>query len=244
MKPQNKRRRLAKLLSYVLGRRPYEFGLVLDENGFVSMQMLIKAIGEEKDWKFIRESHIHEILLLEPAAPIEIAGSRIRSVERSHLPVITISLDPPKLLYVCVRQKAHAHVLENGISSTVHAQVVLSADRDMALRMGMRNDVKAILLSVITSKCREQGVVFQRAGGCLFTAVHIPSQCISGPALVLEREPKDRAPEPFPQRPETPGSFILDPRKESPASSKFKGRKKEILWKKDRKRRHKNPEYS
>ena len=87
MKPHNTLRRFSKLLSYVLGRRPYEFGLVLDENGFVSMQMLLKAIGEEKDWKFIRESHFHEILLLEPEPPIEIAGSRIRSVDRSHLPV-------------------------------------------------------------------------------------------------------------------------------------------------------------
>ena len=176
MKTHNTRRPFSKLLSYVLGRRPYEFGLVLDENGFVSMQILLKAIGEEKDWKFIREAHFHELLIQEPDPPIELAGSRIRSVDRSHLPMHAISSDPPKLLYVCVRRKAHAHVLEKGISPTAYAQVVLSSDRDMALRMGRRNDSKAVLLSVFCNKCREQGVLFYQAGGSLFTAEHIPPQ--------------------------------------------------------------------
>jgi putative RNA 2'-phosphotransferase len=138
MKTHNTIRQFSKYLSYVLGRRPYEFGLVPDENGFVSIQMLMKAIGEEKDWKFIREAHFHELLLREPEPPIELEGRRIRSVDRSHLPIPEISRDPPKLLYVCIRQKAHAHVLEKGISPTAYPRVVLSSDRDMALRMGKR----------------------------------------------------------------------------------------------------------
>ena len=243
MKTHNTLRQFSKLLSYILGRRPYEFGLVLDENGFVSIQMLLKAIGEEKDWKFIREAHFHELLLREPEPPIELAGSRIRSVDRSHLPMHTISPDPPKLLYVCVRQKAHAHVLEKGISPSAYSQVVLSSDRDMALRMGRRNDPKAVLLSVFCNKCREQGVLFYQAGGSLFTAGHIPPKCFTGPALALEREPKEQVPDPFPQHPKTPGSFTLELQNEKPVSQKVKGRKKEIVWKKNRKRLLRNPEY-
>ena len=242
MKLHNTLRRFSKLLSYALGRRPYEFGLVLDENGFVSVQMLLKAIGEEKDWKFIRENHFHELLLL-PDPPIELAGSRIRSVDRSHLPTHTISPDPPKLLYVCVRQKAHAHVIEKGISPSAFSQVVLSSDRDMALRMGMRNDSKPVLLSIFCNKCRDHGVIFYQAGGSLFTAAHIPPGCFTGPALALEREPKGQVSDPLPQLPKTPGTFILEIQKENMNFSKVKGRKKEILWKKDRKRMRKDSEY-
>ena len=172
-------RQLPKLLSYILGRRPYEFGLIPDENGFVSIQMLLKAIGEEKDWKFIRETHFRELLLQESEPPIEITGSRIRAIDRSHLPLHTISPDPPKLLYVCIRRKAHAHVLEKGISSSVYPRVVLSSDQDMALRMGRRIDAKAVLLSVFSNKCREQGVIFYHAGGSLLTAGHIPPNCFT-----------------------------------------------------------------
>jgi putative RNA 2'-phosphotransferase len=236
-------RQLSKLLSYILGRRPYEFGLVLDENGFVSIPMLLKAICEEKDWKFIREAHFHELLLREPEPPIEIAGSRIRAVDRSQLPLHTTSLDPPKLLYVCVRKKAHAHVLDKGISASAYPRVVLSSDRDMALRMGRRIDSKPVLLSVFCNQCREQGVLFYQAGGTLLTAKHIPPKCFIGPALVLEREPKEQAPDPCPQHPKTPGSFTLELQNEKPVSQKVKGRKKEIVWKKNRKRLLRNPEY-
>jgi putative RNA 2'-phosphotransferase len=240
MKIHNTLRRFSKFLSYVLGRRPYEFGLILDENGFVSVQMLLKAICEEKDWKFIRETHFNELLLWEPEPTIELAGTRIRSVDQSHLPIPAISPDPPKLLYVCVRQKAHAHVLEKGISPCAYSRVVLSSDRDMALRMGRRNDSKAVLLSVSCNKCSEQGVLFYQAGGSLFTAAHIPPKCFTGPALALESEPKGQAADPFPQRPKTPGTYILEIQNENPVSSKYKGRKKEIPWKRDRRRLRNN----
>ncbi|MFH0996529.1 MAG: RNA 2'-phosphotransferase [Pseudomonadota bacterium] len=243
MKPQITLHQLSKLLSYILGRRPYEFGLVPDENGFFSIRMLLKAIGEEKDWKFIREAHFHELLLQESESPIEIAGSRIRAVDRSHLPIHTISPDPPKLLYVCIRQKAHAHVLEKGISPSAYSRVVLSSDRDMALRMGRRMDPKPILLSVYCNKCREQGVLFYQAGGSLLTAGHIPPRCFTGPALALERKPKEQLTDALPQHPKTPGSFTLELQNEKPVSQKFKGRKKEIVWKKNRKRLLRNPEY-
>lgn len=243
MKTHITQNRFAKLLSYVLGRRPYEFGLVLDENGFVPMQVLLKAICGEEEWKFIREAHFHELLLRGPESPIELSENRIRSIDRSHLPVHAISSDPPKLLYVCVRRKAHAHVLEKGISPSVYSRVVLSSDRDMALRMGRRNDSKAVLLSVFCNKCKEQGVLFYQAGGSLFTAAHIPPRCFTGPALALERAPKGRLPDSFLQQPTTPGSFILELQTENPVSVKVKGRKKEIPWKKDRKRLRKNTEY-
>jgi putative RNA 2'-phosphotransferase len=225
-----------------MGRRPYEFGLVLDENGFVSVQMLLKAICEEKDWKFIRDAHFHELLLREPESPIELEGSRIRSVDRSHLPIPEISRDPPKLLYVSIRQKAHAHVLEKGISPSACSQVILSSDRDMALRMGRRYDSKAVLLTVLCDKCMEQGVHFYQAGGSLFTAMYIPPKCFTGPSLFLKRAPKEQA-GPSPQHPITPGSFTLEFQNEKPVFQKVKSRKKEIVWKKNRKRLQRNPEY-
>lgn len=205
--------------------------------------MLLKAIREEKDWRFIRQTHFHELLLLETGAPIEIAGNRIRSVDRSHLPMPAISPDSPKLLYVCVRQKAHAHVLVKGISPSAHSQVVLSSDRNMALRMGRRSDPEAVLLSVYCSKCRDHGIVIHQAGGSLFTAGCIPPECFTGPALALKKEPKTQARDFPPQRSITPGSFTLELQNEKPASQQVKGRKKETVWKKNRKRLLRNPEY-
>jgi putative RNA 2'-phosphotransferase len=244
MKPHFAQRQLSKLLSYILGRRPYEFGLVPEEKGYVSIQMLLKAIWEEKDWKYIRESHVHELLPNESDPTVELAGNRIRAVDRSHLPVPVIITAPPKLLYVCVRHKAYAHVLENGISASAYWRVVLSSDKDMALRIGRRNDPKPVLLTVYCNACMEQGIVFYQAGGVLFTAEYIPKGCFSGPAPTLEKDPKhQQTPVPLAQIPKTPGSFTLEIQNEKPSHQKVKGRKKEIVWKKNRKKLLKNPEY-
>lgn len=243
MKAHTTLRQFSKLLSYILGRRPFEFGLAPDENGFVSMQTLLKAIHEEEGWRHIRASHFQELLLREKDVSIECAGNRIRAVTRVDLPKQTIATDPPKLLYVCIRRKAHAHVFENGIAPAAYSRVVLSSDREMALRIGMRIDDKAVLLTVNTGKSKSQGVIFYHIGGTLYTADKIPAECFTGPAPAQEREPKALVPAPVVSPPHTPGSFILDVQKETAPPGKVKGRKKEIPWKKDRKRIQKNREF-
>ncbi len=229
-------RQLSKLLTYVLGRKPDEFGLVLDDEGFISIRNLIKAVSEEKDWAFVRMSHIQEILLQEPDPGFEISGNRIRSVDRKHVPELSPLSSPPKLLYVCVRQNSHAHVLDKGILPSVHPRVILSSDKDMAIRMGRRRDAKPVLLTVLTKKCIEEGVLFYQAGETLFTADCIPLQCFTGPALSLEKEEsKHQKNEPSLEKPKTPGSYFPEIKNEKPEYKK-RGRKKELPWKKDRKR--------
>ncbi len=227
---------LVKFLTYVLGRRPDEFGLVPDSEGFIPLFRLLKAVCEDEAWRFVRESHIHEILMTAPDIPFEISGNRIRATDRSQLPEHIVVTDVPKLLYGCVRRKAWAHVLAKGLSPAGDPWVVLSSDREMALRMGKRNDPRPVLLTVLSQRSVEQGVVFHRVGVHLFTAGHIPAGCFTGPALHQEKEPAHTAAPP-PPKPTSPGSFILDVDKGGRVAPKGKGQKKEILWKKERKHR-------
>ncbi|MBW2208401.1 MAG: hypothetical protein JRG79_15965 [Deltaproteobacteria bacterium] len=61
-KTQNKLQSFARLMVYILGYRPDEFGLVPDSNGFIAFKDLIKALHEEPGWGYVRQSHINEIL--------------------------------------------------------------------------------------------------------------------------------------------------------------------------------------
>ena len=199
MKVYMLRRQLSKFLSYVLGRKPDEFGLVLDPDGFVPVRTLLKAITEEKEWGFVREYHLHEILQEEKSPSIEIAANRIRATDRSLIPIHAESSRPPKLLYVCIRKKAYSPVLEKGIFPSVHSQVVLAADKNLALRLGKRRDPDPVLLTVLSYRCMEQGVS---------------------------------------------GSYILSVQDDKTFSQqKARRRKKEIAWKKDRKRQIQKREY-
>ncbi|MFW5875013.1 MAG: RNA 2'-phosphotransferase, partial [bacterium] len=54
---------LAKLLSYILEKRPDEFGLIPDEQGYVSIKELLKVFAETEGWRHIRRSSINELML-------------------------------------------------------------------------------------------------------------------------------------------------------------------------------------
>ena len=136
MSKQRTPKQLAKLIDYVLGRRPDEFGLVVDAQGFIRIKDLLKAINEEEGLGYGRRVHLNEIMLSVPDPAIEISGNLIRSKFRDRLPQHGYAMNPPKLLFSCVRRKAYPHVHEKGIRPTGYSQVILSASREMAERIG------------------------------------------------------------------------------------------------------------
>ena len=110
---------LCRFLIYVLGHRPDEFGLVPDHEGFIAYKELLQAIHEEEDWRYVRRSHINEVLLTEDRSLFQSEDERIRSMERRweldlHHPAMSL----PKILFTAVRRKAHPVVMENGLKGT------------------------------------------------------------------------------------------------------------------------------
>jgi putative RNA 2'-phosphotransferase len=209
---QNKSpQRLAKFLSYVLERRPDEFGLVLDDDGYVKIKELLKAITAEDHWKYIRRSHLNEILVTIPNPPFEISDNRVRARNRKHLPKHALETDPPKLLYTCVRKKAYPFVIEKGIFPMGYPKVILSSDRPLAERIGKRIDHVPALLTVQVRRSMEMGTIFYRAGQSLFLAEYIPAGCFSGPPIPKEKPVLQKAEKTAkPVQPKTAGSFIVD----------------------------------
>lgn len=230
-------RQLAKFTSYMLGRRPDEFGLVPDAEGFVKIKDFLKAICEEEGWRHVRRSHLNEMMLAFPgSSPIDIREDRIRSVERDFVPRTVQAEEFPKLLYTCIRTRAYPHVTEKGIQPTGTDEVILSPDRSMAERIGKRYDASPILLAVDVKRSVSAGAVFSRMGELLYLADRIPVGCFSGPPLPKPKaEPAKPAAPPPPELPPIPGSYRIDPETIRKRSLP-KGRKKEIDWKKDRKR--------
>jgi putative RNA 2'-phosphotransferase len=214
MKTQSKAlKRVGKFLNYVLGRHPDEFGLIPDPEGFVPVKQLLKALHEEKDWRHVRPGLLNELLIAARPAPIEIDGNRIRAVDRARLPNITKAVDPPKVLYIAIRKKAYASAIENGFRAGAGASLILSSDKAMALRMGMRRDNQPVLLSIQVNKTREQKVVYHQFGKNLFLADRIPAGTFSSPA---PPKPRPTAPsnavknvsDPLPKEP-MPGSYLV-----------------------------------
>lgn len=231
-------KQLSKFLAYVLGRQPDEFGLIPDEQGFIKIKELLKAVNEEEGWKFVRRHHINEILFTLPDPAIEIKEDTIRAKNPDNLPRKVRHLTPPKILYTCVRRKAHPATINRGILPMGHSKVVLFASRDMAEKVGKRIDAMPVLLTVHTTKTMKQGVVFYQFGRSIFLADAIPPGCFSAPPLPKPKaQPQKEVPagELQPQR--TPGAFLLDMTDQNSRRNPVRRRrhKKEIAWKKERK---------
>jgi len=219
MSRQRSAKQLAKLIDYVLSRRPDEFGLVADAQGFIRIKELLKAINEEAGFGYVRRAHLNEIMLTVPDHSFEISDQLIRSKLRDQLPQQGHAINPPKLLYTCVRRKAYPHVHEKGIGPAGYSQVILSSSRDLAERIGGRLDRFAVLLTVQVQNSVDQGVVFYQAGETVFLADFIPAQCFTGPPLPKDK-PVLKKPDPAEaRRGQTPaGSYFIDMKDNSEAT--------------------------
>jgi putative RNA 2'-phosphotransferase len=233
-------KRLAKFLSYVLGCRPDEFGLVPNSEGFIKIKTLLQALSEEPGWRHIRRAHLRELALSLPDCPLEMVEAEIRALDRSRLQIPPPDTAPPKLLYTHVRRKAYAHVLEKGL--TAHGTPLLLCSRKhMADRIGTRRDRNAIRLTIHTSAALDSGVTLVPCGEGLFQADRLPAGCFSGPPLPKTAPVKPKSkPEP-PAEPQTPGSFLLDLEIQDTEKHKRKARRKDQAWKRERRRRQRNP---
>jgi putative RNA 2'-phosphotransferase len=201
---------LAKMLTYVLGRRPDEFGLVPDAEGFVRVKDLLKALHEEEGWRYVNATHINEVLLSVPESGLELADGRVRIRNRvSHVPP---GPPLPKLLYVSIRRRAYPHVHAEGLQVSEPPGVLLAADRTMAERLGRRIDPDPVILSVNVEALTEQGQRLTAAGEGLFTTDAVPAGTFSGPPLPKEQD-EERRPRAHPPAAESQvmaGSFALD----------------------------------
>jgi putative RNA 2'-phosphotransferase len=218
MSKQSSAKQLAKLIDYILSRRPDEFGLVTDAHGFIKVKELLKAINEEEGFRYVRRSHLDEVRVTLSDHSFEIVDKVIRSKVRDRLPPRSYALVAPKLLFTCVRQKAHSHVNAKGIRPTGFSHIILSSDRNMAERIGKRIDQAPVLLTVNVQQSQTKGVVFFQAGETLYLADFIPEGCFTGPALPKEKPGTAKStPKEQPAQPQTPGSFLIN--MQQPASS-------------------------
>jgi putative RNA 2'-phosphotransferase len=239
MDQRKKIKKYSKFLTYILGYKPDEFGLVPDTDGFVKTKEFLKAVTEESGWKFFRQSNIDEILVTLTDPPVEIVGNTIRSRNRTHLNERIFSEHPPTILYTAIRRRAYPSNLEKGIRPMGRNHIILSSQKEMAQRIGKRIDYQPTVLTVNTSAAIQSGSLFFQFGDNLFLSTYIAPDCFTGPPL--PREPRDtdkkEAAKPR-ERDKTPGSFFPEPRADSAEKMRTpkQRKRKEIGWKEQRKR--------
>jgi len=236
--PQKNKRKVAhlnRLLNYILGNKPDEFGLVPDKEGYISLKELLKAINEELDMAYVRESHIREVLLHNRDGFFEITEKKIRSIKRNFPPVDKDQdrVHPPKTLYKGIKRKTYPFILKSGLLPGSKEHIVMTKDKDLAIRTAHRLDQKPIILEIKAGVAAENGIPFFLFGDSIYLADKIPVQFISGPPLPKELPSKKETGEK--EREIISGSFILQAERD-PDLKRRKNVKKRIEWKKEMKK--------
>jgi len=231
---------LARFLQYVIGRRPDEFGLVTDGQGYVPVSEVLKVLHEE-DWRKIRRIDLEtmNVHLARPA--IELKDHLLRAEDRSHLEALREPAPPPKLLYAPIRRRGYEAVMQHGLRPYGHTgRVVLFMEQDLALKVGRRRDAQPVIVTVNTQEARARGCHFNAFGKRIFLTESLPVECcrLPRPPKTMKM-PEDKQPAPAPS-PKTPGSFTLDMEpfleKAPPGIAKSRKHGSSKDWKKERRK--------
>jgi putative RNA 2'-phosphotransferase len=218
---------LSKLITYILQHRPDEFGLVLDEDGFVFLKELQQAVAEEEGWSYVRRSHIIEAVYTGDRERFEIKDDRIRHALLHRIHYAPVS--PPKVLYQGIRRRAYPHILQKGLDPMGKQYVHLANSPELARRIARRRDPDPLLLEIQAQKAFENGIIFYQANPLIYLTGHTPPAYIIGPPIAKalpEKKPSEKKP-PAKRWPEhereLPGSVLLNLRME-PLSQEEKGK--------------------
>jgi putative RNA 2'-phosphotransferase len=210
---------LSKLMAYILRHRPDEFGLVLDEGGFVSLKELRQAIAEEAGWSYVRLSHITEAAYISGRERFEIEDERIRAVYGHSFPykIRYEPTSPPRTLYHGTRRRAYPHILQQGLGPMGRKYVYLTTSAELAKRIGRRHDPQPLLLEIQAQRASENKVVFYQANPLIYLTDYIPPEYLTGPPIskvLLEKKmPENGRQEKkkeIPLERELPGSVLLN----------------------------------
>lgn len=237
--------KLSRFLTYVLGRQPDEFGLIPDDQGFIAINELLKALHQEAGWRHVRMPHLHQLIAMKRPAPIQIEGSAVRATDRSQLPAITPPINLPKLLYTAIRRRAYPAALEKGLDAGNRPFLILSSDRTMAQKIGQRLDNHPVILTVQVVRSQTKGTNYHQFGETLYLADTIAADTFTGPALPKEKAPSDpKMPETEVKEAKTPGSYFPDvtTTPEEKKALKRERRQRKIAQEKERRqaRKHKS----
>jgi len=223
---------LARMLAYMLGHHPDEFGLVLTEDGFIPFKELHQALGREPGWGFVRRHHLDQVVgLLQPPA-FAVEGPRIRCLQPGLLPRRRPALAPPPLLYLAISPKVHERVWQEGLKADAGRELLLARTPDTALKLGKRRAPTPVLVTIQAQAAAQAGLTFSGYGEELFLAPGLPREF-----LQLPTPPAPEKKPPLPQAapaPPTPGTFRfgLPPAPGEPARRPDrKGKKGEPTWK-------------
>lgn len=172
--------RISKFLSLVLRHKPEEIGLVLDQNGWASVDELI-ALAAVRGTKLSR--HLIESIVAESDKKrfaISEDGTKIRA-NQGHSVDIALGLapqTPPERLYHGTATRFLDSIRESGLHSASRQHVHLSSDLETAEKVGRRHG-KPVILTVESGQMARDGHHFYLSENGVWLTAAVPAKYLN-----------------------------------------------------------------
>lgn len=173
---------LSKLLSLVLRHRPETLDIILDEQGFTDIEVLIDNANAHLHarGKSFDKQQLLSVVRNNDKQRFEVSydGTRIRAVQGHSHPSVNRHYAPkipPDTLYHGTAIKSLDGIKKDGLTAQTRHHVHLSVDSDTAKKVGTRHG-KAVVLTINAAQMHKDGHLFYQAenGVWLTDSVAVP----------------------------------------------------------------------
>ncbi len=171
---------LSKEVSYALRHAPSEYGLILDENGWVDVQELLEALRKNDKWTSIELDDLIRMIEASDKKRHEIVDNKIRALYGHSISsrIKKETVEPPEYLYHGTARRFVELIKKKGLLSQERQYVHLSVDEETAYQVGKRRDTKPIILRIRAKLAWNNGVSFYKGNEKVWLCNSITSDFI------------------------------------------------------------------
>lgn len=178
MKTRKEKEKISKYLSYILRHAPEKEGLVLDENGYVSVELLCKKLdinGDDLDW-IVENNNKKRFAYNEDMTLIRASQGHSLDVNLGLKPI-----NPPHKLYHGTALRNLTSIQKNGLIKGTRQHVHLTDNKETAEAVGKRHikDSDILIVLIIDAKLMhfDNYKIYLSDNGVYLTD-HVPSDYI------------------------------------------------------------------
>ena len=173
--------RLSKTISHALRHQPEEYGLILDHEGWVSVDALLAALRKRSSaWRSVTQAEIETIMVESEKQRFELRNGKIRAFygHSTGTKIERVAVAPPETLYHGTTQEAAQAILREGLRSMKRQYVHLSTDQQTARLVGLRRTNKPVILRIDALEAHRQGIKFYLGNEDIWLADPVPAAFI------------------------------------------------------------------
>ena len=181
--------RTSKLISLVLRHKPEVIGITLDEHGWANVADLIAGVNKIRP---LTMELLEEIVRTDDKQRFSFNEdkTKIRANQGHSIPVDVEleEVEPPEYLWHGTGEKYRESIEQNGLIAKTRLYVHLSADEEMAIKVGARHG-RPIVFQVSTGQMHRDGYRFFRSVNGVWLTKYVPAVYLQ----LLQDQPQKQA---------------------------------------------------